>query len=85
MAKHNKKQNKELCEICEGHDHQWALVDTLSGDKIYLVCSTCLIPLVNYNLTPKHGLFCSKNGHSKSEYLLHSDFYDNNGNALQPF
>lgn len=72
------------CQACEKHEEQWVLEGTYTGDVPYHVCSNCLIPLVNLSLTKKQFKNLLKNGHKDDEYLLHGDFYDEQGNALQP-
>ena len=75
---------KKYCEICETNEVQWVLAGTYEGDIPYNVCANCLHPLVNLCLTNKQFKALLKNGHTDEEYLLHGDFYDGNGNALQP-
>ena len=78
----------EKCQICGKHEVQWELKSTLGDeserDPIYKICSNCLDNLVNRNLSQKQFKNILKNGHSDNEYLLHEDFYDEDGNALQP-
>jgi hypothetical protein len=40
--------------------------------------------LTTYNLRPEQYKNLLKNGHESSEFLLHEDFYDENGIAQQP-
>lgn len=71
------------CEIC-GSEHQWTLNDAYHPRIIYEICSNCLIMLVNYSLSKKAWNKLIAEGHSEHEFLLHEDFYDEEGNALQP-
>jgi protein-arginine kinase activator protein McsA len=75
------------CQACNKHESQWELkniIDEESKDPSYMVCSNCLVDLVNCNLKPKQFKLILSNGHDDSEFLLHGDFYDDEGNALQP-
>ena len=74
----------KLCQICGKFEVQWVLAGTYPGDIPYHVCSNCLGQLVNLELTKKQFKTLLKNGHTDEEYLLHGDFYDEQGNALQP-
>ncbi len=71
------------CEIC-GSELQWTLVDEYHPEVKYKVCSNCLIHLVNNALPSKSWKKLIKNGHNENEFILHGDFYDEEGNALQP-
>lgn len=81
-----------LCECCERFEHQWKLESTFplsqlhqsTQNPLYFVCSNCLIRLVNNSLSKKQYNTLLRNGHDSKEFLLHSDFYDENGRALQP-
>jgi len=70
------------CEACEENEAQATL--NVHGGKPYTVCMNCLIALVNCALIPKQFKNLLKNGHVDTEFLIHSDFYDEEGNALQP-
>jgi hypothetical protein len=72
----------EQCESC-GSEKQWEL-KSMYGDKTYGVCSNCLTNLVGLNLSKKQFKALLKAGHTDDEFLLHEDFYDEQGNALQP-
>jgi len=73
-----------MCEACNGVSAQW-LIESLGRDgETYLVCGNCSPPLSNRALSRKQFKNLLQNGHSTSEFLLHSDFYDEDGNALQP-
>ncbi|KKL65299.1 hypothetical protein LCGC14_2156430 [marine sediment metagenome] len=73
----------EKCEICDS-ELQWRLIDSYHPIIDYLLCSNCLIRLVNNALPSKSWKKLIANGHSKHEFLLHGDFYDEEGEALQP-
>lgn len=72
------------CESCETGDVQWNLTDVYEEKVKYKVCSTCLMFLTTHSLPKDCFKNLIKNGHKTSEFLLHEDFYDNDGNALQP-
>jgi hypothetical protein len=78
------KPEKMKCECCKKFPHQWVLTDTLDNSVSYFVCSNCLPALVEYNLSRKQFGNLIKSGHSLDEFLLHEDFYDEDGTALQP-
>jgi hypothetical protein len=78
------KPEKMKCECCKKVPHQWELIDTLDASVSYFVCSNCLPDLVTYNLKKKQLRNLAKSGHTQSEFLLHEDFYDEDGTALQP-
>ncbi len=89
----NKTNDDIECEACESIPYQWILKDSYpelvsanypeySGE--YRVCGNCLIFLVNRSLTTRQFFKLIGNGHSIKEFLLHEDFYDKSGNALQP-
>jgi hypothetical protein len=79
---------RKKCEACKQFESQWLLKDILGKgkykDKDYMVCSNCLQNLVNENLKPKQYKNLLKSSHKEDEFLLHSDFYDEHGHALQP-
>lgn len=72
------------CESCEEHQSQWTLKSNYNNKVKYNVCSNCLLGLVAHSITKKQFKNLIENGHSKNEFLLHGDFYDNFGNAEQP-
>jgi hypothetical protein len=82
-----KKLRTGLCEACEKFEEQWVIKpspDYDNGkDKPYHVCSNCMIGLTTYSLKPEQFKNLIKSGHNPSEHLLHGDFYDDDGNALQ--
>ena len=78
------KPEKMKCECCKKAEHQWQITDTLDNSVSYFVCSCCLPDLVTYNLKKKQIRNLIKSGHTRDEFLLHEDFYDDDGNALQP-
>jgi hypothetical protein len=73
----------EPCQCCEESEHQWSLISSYGDEKPYLVCSNCLISLVTYRLSKKQYKNLLKNGHEESEFLIHDDFYDEDGTATQ--
>ena len=82
------KRKKEygICEACGERHVQWILKDSYKdrNTKDYRVCSTCLILLANTNLSSEQFKNLLSSGHTDAEFLLHGDFYDDDGNALQP-
>ena len=77
------KHTEPLCQICEKFEVQWVLAGTYPGDVPYHICSNCLNRLVNLDLTKKQFKTVLKNGHTDDEYLLHGDYYNEQGKALQ--
>jgi len=67
------------CQACKQYDVQVELKD----DVTYHLCHNCLINLVMRNLSKEqyHNLVAI---HGSCTYLLHEDFYDDDGTALQP-
>jgi len=55
-----------------------------AADGFYVVCGNCLIALVGLGLNPDQFANMLAQGHSTEEFFLHSDFYDETGQALQP-
>jgi hypothetical protein len=77
--------NIRKCEACQNAGIQWRLLDELRPTaKPYNVCSNCLIELTTTSLKPKEFKNLLKSGHKEGEFLLHEDFYDEKGRALQP-
>jgi len=74
---------KKNCEACKRFEVQWELVDKVGNDKPYKVCSNCLLELVGHALNKNQFKNLLKSSHKEGEFLLHSDFYDEKGNALQ--
>lgn len=72
----------ETCEACGRHNQVERIDDDDTGEP-YLVCNDCaqrlrlraLRPSEWFNIASKHGW---------QKYLLHDDFYDQVGTALQP-
>ncbi len=50
----------------------------------YKLCMNCHLNITNCNLSKKQFKALIDNGHTIKEFLLHEDFYDEEGNALQP-
>lgn len=78
---------KEVCEACRTNilgrpEVLWHLCR--EGEE-YTLCSYSLDALLLHSLTPTqfHGLLGS--GHTPEEFLLHADFYDQDGDALRPW
>ena len=79
-----KKIETGICEACINGPVQWILKDAYGRSKNYKVCSNCLQRLVTYNLMPYQFKNLVANGHKETEFLIHGDFYDEDGVALQP-
>lgn len=78
-----KCKSMKRCEACDSFEVQWNLADSYDKKVVYRVCTNCLDDLVNLSLSKKQFFNLLDNGHDPCEHLLHSDFYDDNGNALQ--
>ncbi len=74
----------QKCECCKKFEVQWTLKDQIDENIEYNVCSNCLDALINRNLSKKQFKNLLTNGHTIKEFLLHDDFYDDDGTALQP-
>lgn len=70
------------CQSCIDGPIQYRLQGDGEGEDYYL-CADCLVEIVNHALTPEHFFNLLNHGHVSSEFLLHSDFYDENGMELQ--
>ena len=82
------KKNK-MCECGCGREAQMEWCEILDDDgqkygTIYKLCMNCVHDFGNYNLSPKQFKALLKNGHENWEFMLHDDFYDDDGNAIQP-
>ena len=75
--------NNKKCEAC-GRMSPGAELKLGARKEIYILCLNCLIPFVNCNLSKEQFKSLLANGHTVSEFYLHDDFYDEEGNALQP-
>ena len=77
-----------LCQACEKFEEQVILKESpeyaKSEYKDYHLCQNCLIKLVLNCLSKTQYKNLIKNGHSPNEFMIHEDFYDKKGNALQP-
>lgn len=56
----------------------------LDSNVFYFLCHNCEINLINLNLSKKQFKHLLENGHKPTEFMLHSDFYTEEGEALQP-
>lgn len=72
--------NKMVCQCC-GCETDIIIND---GGIEYILCYNCASSLINLNLTSKQFHKILMNGHSTEEFLLHDDFYDKKGDAIQP-
>ena len=70
------------CEACRKNDAQVCHTDLYDKTQTYL-CKNCEVAYVNLSLTKKQFFNMIKSGHTTKEFMLHSDFYDEEGVALQ--
>lgn len=74
------------CEACKERDSSSELkVKKTKGCDKYELCLNCLAALINLCLTKEQFKNLLKSGHKDTEFYLHEDFYDEEGNALQPY
>jgi hypothetical protein len=73
---------KKECEACD-REVQGILVDQ-GEDKPYHLCNNCMFALINTCLSKEQFKKLIVCGHQDNEFYLHDDFYDEDGNALQP-
>lgn len=66
------------CQCCQKFEKQVILKD----DVEYHLCHNCLFSLVTMSLNSEQYLNLVKI-HGDTAFLLHCDFYDEEGNALQ--
>ena len=78
---HEEKFKCESCDELMGISLRFIIED---ADAKYIVCCSCAPELLNNSLTPDQFNNLLKNGHKRKEHLLHLDFYDYDGVALQP-
>ena len=71
------------CQACENGQYQAELI-LVGENSPYKLCMNCLHDLNELNLSPEQFKNLLANGHSNTEFLLHNDFYDEDGDALQP-
>jgi hypothetical protein len=72
-----------ICECCNKEEAVYE-IKCKWEDRPYKVCIGCSKDLVCYQL-PKTGFKnLLSNGHTDTEFLLHEDFYDDDGNMMQP-
>ena len=71
------------CEACKSNEIQWNLVDNYNKQIKYNVCCNCINELINISLSKTQFNNLLNSGHTTKEFLLHDDFYDEDGNALQ--
>ena len=72
-----------LCNSCEVNTI-CCIVSIKGTQRPYTLCLCCLQELINKSLTKEHFKNLIKNGHTTKEFYLHDDFYDEDGNMLQP-
>jgi len=79
-----KTKPEKQCECGCGSEAQVMHTDLYQNYK-YLLCKNCEVLFVNNALTPEMFKSMIENGHSSDEFMLHSDFYDEDtGEAIQP-
>jgi len=82
----------ETCEACNQNmvtieliDKADLMIDREKGKHFnYNLCNNCLLQLVTYSLSKEQYRRLIQNGHTNKEFYLHDDFYDEEGNAIQP-
>lgn len=72
-----------LCECGCGNKANVVRTNLL-GSARYLLCLNCEIPFVNLALSKEQFKSLLERGHTTKEFMLHEDFYDDDGEALQP-
>jgi hypothetical protein len=75
------------CQACKENNESVVLKDAPGikhRDAPYHLCMNCLGQLVNLRLTRVQYSNLLKSGHKDTEFLLHDDFYNEKGKALQP-
>jgi hypothetical protein len=77
-------KTRKLCQSCERSEQMWNLSSAYKDEPVYAVCANCLLFLTTHSLRPEMYKNLLKNGHKATEFLLHDDFYDDEGNAMQP-
>ena len=50
----------------------------------YFLCKNCEMDFVNIALSKEQFKALLKHGHTTKEFMLHGDYYDEEGTALQP-
>ena len=73
----------EECEFCGNAETPYELT-AFRPDESYTVCPNCLVGLVLTSLSPRQYLRAKAKGGDTNRFYLHDDFYDSEGNALQP-
>jgi hypothetical protein len=79
LSKEKPVESQIKCQACGKHESQVILQD----DVAYRICHNCLLSLVARALAPEEYLNLVEI-HGNKAFLLHEDFYDDEGHALQP-
>ena len=74
----------QMCECGCGSEAQVKHTDLYEEKIVYFLCRNCEISFVCCNLTPSQFKELMEKGHTDEEFMLHGDFYDEEGVALQP-
>src|SRR6185295_2208136 len=82
MNTHPLPMTQSSCEACKAAQVQ-SIVESDDPTSPFAVCSACAHRLRTFSLRPLewYNLVCS---HSPYEFLLHDDFFDDDGTACQP-
>ncbi len=72
------------CEACNKSVEIAAKNKLTCYNAIYILCANCLFSLITYNLSPKQYFNLIWNYHVVDEFYLHCDFYNVDGESLQP-
>ena len=78
------EDKQKLCECGCGNEANVKHTDLYDTSVEYFLCKNCETDFVNTNLSPDQFDSLIENGHTTKEFMLHDDFYDEDGNALQP-
>lgn len=68
---------------CQSCKKEVSNIIEMKDDVLFKICHNCIFLLVTCSLEPEQW----KNlvvFHGETPFYLHSDFYDDDGNALQP-
>jgi hypothetical protein len=72
-----------ICECCNKEDAVYE-IKCKWEDRPYKVCISCSKDLVCCQLSKSGFKNLISNGHNCEEFLLHGDYYDDDGNMMQP-
>ena len=76
-----------VCQSCMTYRAQYKVENfpMQEKDNTFYVCASCFSALATHSLKPEEWKnLVEKNNHKDYAFLLHEDYYDEDGNALQP-